>query len=220
MNSTPLMDPPVTRRSHSSANLQLENGDHLSVVEFLHRYEQEKNPGKCQLIEGIVHTPSPVRADAHAEPDNLIQYWLATYAYARSGLKAYANATLILDQENAPQPDAILCTAPKPKHRVWLNADGYLCGSPELVCEISASTRSIDMHEKKRAYRRAGVTEYLVWLTQENAVVWFHLSAGEYELLPMIKGLIHSLAFPGLILDTKALHKRDGAKLVAALHPV
>ena len=215
MNST--LPPPHTQRSRQPAVLPLENGEHLSVVEFLARYEVAKDLKKCQLIEGTVYMPSPVRADAHAEPDSLIQFWLASYAYSRTGLKTYPNATLLLDQENAPQPDGILCTTPKPKHRVWLNQRGYLCGSPELVCEISASTRSIDMHEKKRAYRRAGVAEYLVWLTEENTVAWFHLIAGEYQLLPTNKGLIHSKIFPGLLLDTKALLKRDGAKLVAAL---
>jgi Uma2 family endonuclease len=214
MNSTL---PPPTKRSRQPAVLPLENGEHLSVVEFLVRYEAAKDMKKCQLIEGTVYMPSPVRADAHAEPDGLLQGWLFSYAIRNPGLKCYPNATLLLDQENAPQPDAILCSAPKPKHRVWLNQRGYLCGSPELVCEISASTRSIDMHEKKRAYRRAGVTEYLVWLTEENTVAWFHLTAGEYQLLPVNKGLIHSKIFPGLVLDTKALLKRDGAKLVAAL---
>lgn len=214
MNSTL---PLPTQRSRKPAVLPLENGEHLSVVDFLIRYEAAKDLKKCQLIEGTVYMPSPVRADAHAEPDSLVQGWLFSYAIRHPGVKTYPNATLLLDQENAPQPDAILCTIPKPKHRVWLNQRGYLCGSPELVCEISASTRSIDMHEKKRAYRRAGVTEYLVWLTEENTVVWFHLTAGEFQLLPANKGLIHSKIFPGLVLDTKALLKRDGAKLVAAL---
>lgn len=217
MNSTQLLEPASTQRSRHPVATPLENGEHLTVVEFLARYEAAKDLRKCQLIEGAVHMPSPVRADFHAEPDNLIQFWLASYAYSRTGLKAYTNATLLLDQENAPQPDAILCTAPKAHHRVWLNKKGYLCGSPELVCEISASTRSIDMHEKKRAYRRAGISEYLVWLTEENSVAWFHLTAGDYQLLPTTKGLIHSKSFPGLVLDAKALLKRDGAKLVAAL---
>jgi Uma2 family endonuclease len=200
----------------------LENGEHLTVVDFLRRYEEETGLRKCQLIEGTVHMPSPVRADAHAEPDNLIQFWLATFAYSKTGLKAgvkaYTNATLVLDQENAPQPDAILCSTPKPQHRVWLDSRGYLCGAPEFICEIADSTRSIDMHEKKRAYRRAGITEYLVWLTEEKTVVWYHLEDGDYKALAADKqGLLHSRVFSGLILDTKALLKRDGARLVAAL---
>lgn len=42
----------------------------------------------------------------------------------------------------------------------------YFCGAPELVCEIAASSASVDVHEKFRVYRRKGVQEYLVWLTR------------------------------------------------------
>jgi hypothetical protein len=65
MNSTL---PPPLKRSRKPAVLPLENGEHLSVVEFLVRYEAAKALKKCQLIEGTVYLPSPVRADAHAEP--------------------------------------------------------------------------------------------------------------------------------------------------------
>ena len=38
-----------------------------------------------------------------------------------------------------------------------MSDDGYIQGAPELVAEIAASTATIDLREKKRAYRRNGV---------------------------------------------------------------
>lgn len=195
----------------------LENGDHLSAVEFMRRYEGMPGTRKAQLIEGRVLMPSPVRTDVHAIPDGLIQLWLGTYALNHEGLEVCPNASLILDAENALQPDAILCSTPKPGGRTWLNQNGYLCGSPEFVCEIAASSASVDLHEKYRAYRRAGVAEYLVWLTAEKRVRWFQAVDGDYTEAKERGGKLHSLIFPGLVLDLKALLKLDRKKLIAAL---
>ncbi|MEB3343019.1 Uma2 family endonuclease [Okeania sp.] len=41
--------------------------------------------------------------------------------------------------------------------------DGYVEGAPELIVEISASSASIDLHDKLKAYRSNQVQEYLVW---------------------------------------------------------
>ncbi len=197
--------------------MTLENGDRLTASEFLRRYETAKSLKKAQLIEGIVNMPSPVRASAHSKPDGFIHLWLGIYALEHSGLELYPNATLILDSENAPQPDAILCSAPREGGRVWLNERDYLCGSPELVCEIAASSVSIDLHEKFRAYRRNGIPEYLVWLTEEERVCWFHLEDQEYVEQTPKDGLLSSACFPGLVLEVEALLKMDKVKLIAAL---
>ena len=81
----------------------------------------------------------------------------------------------MLDTVNAVQPDAILCSAPEDGGRVWLDHRGYLHGAPEFVCEIAASSASVDLHQKLRAYRRNGIGEYIVWLTLEQKVRWFDL---------------------------------------------
>ena len=195
----------------------LENGDQLTLSEFLRRYDGMHDIKKAELIEGVVHMPSPVRAEAHAEPDALIHLWLGLYAVERE-LKVYSNATLLLDTENSFQPDAILCAKPRKGGKVWLNANGYLCGSPELVVEVAASTASIDLRDKLRIYRRAGVREYIVWRTQDNEVDWFVLDDGEYK--KQTAGRDHKLrsqTFEGLVLDVAALLKLDGAKVLAAL---
>ena len=47
----------------------LENGDHLTAVEFLRRYEAMPQLKRAELIEGVVYMGSPVRyASRHPCP--------------------------------------------------------------------------------------------------------------------------------------------------------
>ena len=194
----------------------LENGDRLPVAEFMRRYRAAPSLRKVQLIEGTVHMPSPVNASFHAEPDGIIQGWLFTYSLEHPELKVFPNATLLLDGDNAVQPDAILCQ-PLAGGRVWLDEEGYLHGAPELVCEIASTTASIDLHSKFQAYRRNGVGEYLVWLVHEKRVLWYELADGEFRQKNEKSGKLTSSLFPGLTLDVKALIKLDKAKVVKGL---
>ena len=194
----------------------LENGDMLTLTEFLRRYEDMPGVKKAQLIEGVVHMPSPVRV-THAEPDGVIQLWLGTYA-VEADLKLYPNASLLLDTENAFQPDAILCSPPRKGGRVWLNTKNYLCGSPELVVEIASSTASIDLRDKLRVYRRLEVAEYIVWRTEDAEIDWFVLEEGQYiKMKPDRHGKLRSRIFPGLVLDLAAALACDKAKVLSAL---
>ena len=103
--------------------------------------------------------------------------------------------------------------------RCVLTNDGYLQGPPELVAEISASSSSVDMHDKLHVYRRHGVQEYLVWRVLEGAVDWLVLEQGNYKLLPADDGqLLKSRVFPGLWLDPAALVAGDLPQLLAVVH--
>jgi hypothetical protein len=45
------------------------------------------------------------------------------------------------------------------------------------------------LHQKKGAYRRNGVREYLAWITGEQRLVWWELRDGEdQEILPQAGG--------------------------------
>jgi len=193
------------------------NGDHLTSPEFLRRYEAMPDLKKAELIEGTVYMPPPVSADSHGEPDSVLQFWLNCYVVDHPELKCYSNTTLLLDTDNTPQPDIVLCSAPCKGGRVWLNEKHYLCGAPELVCEIAASSASIDLHRKLRAYRRSGIQEYLVWTTLEHRVHWFQLVEGEYKELKERAGRLESIVFSGLVLDVKAFLKLDRRRLLATL---
>ena len=97
-----------------------------------------------------------------------------------------------------------------------MSADDYVEGAPELVVEVAASSASIDLHDKRRAYRRNGVQEYVVWRTHERQIDWFELADGEYRsLAPDDAGIVHSRVFPGLRIAAGALLKGDLAAALA-----
>ena len=212
-----LVDAPSPPARHARKSLPLENGDRLTSAEFLRRYEAMPEIKKAELIEGHVHMPPPLRADAHSEPDGLLHGWLFYYSTCTTGVKFYPNPTLILDADNAPQPDSVLCSTPRRGGQVWLNEKGYLCGRPELVCEVAASSASIDLHDKLNAYRRNGIAEYLVWVVTERRIRWFALVEQEYIEMKERSGVLVSRIFPKLALDVKAMLKLDGAKVLATL---
>lgn len=214
-----LSTPPAARQLPPL--LPLENGEQLHSTAFIRRYEAMKDVKKAELVEGTVYMPSPVRADLHGKPDGLLHGWLFTYTLLNpGGCIFYSNTTLLLDAENAVQPDAMLCSPPRKGARTWLNAKGYLCGAPELVCEVAASSSSIDLHQKSRAYCRNGVAEYLVWLVVESRFLWFVLEDGEFVALePDADGKLSSRIFPGLVLDAQAAVEGRAAAVVAALSP-
>jgi len=205
---------PGLTKSRRSA-VWLENGYRLTTPEFLRRWEALPQIKHAELIDGIVYMPPPLRADSHAEPDGLTHLWLGFYAAQTNGAKFYANPTLILDSENTPQPDSALCYTPAKGGRARINSNGYLTGAPELICEVSSSSASLDMNAKLAAYRRSGVQEYLVWLTGERRVCWFVLEGEEYIQLTERAGLLKSRVFPGLTLDVKALLAMKGARVLA-----
>src|SRR5437899_12559284 len=91
----------------------LENGDRLTAQEFLRRYEAMRHVKKAELIEGIVYMGSPVPYTQHAQPDGIVQTWLGTYAAHTPGTENAPNATIRLDIDNVPQPDALLRILPE-----------------------------------------------------------------------------------------------------------
>jgi len=196
----------------------LQNGDHLSAWEFLRRYEAMPEVKKAELINGIVYMGSPVRIDQHGEPDALVQTWLGTYSVATSGVKHATNSTTRLGPDDVPQPDGLLRVAPECGGQARVDGKGYLDGAPELVVEVAASSVSLDVREKLASYRRAGVREYVVWRTEDEAVDWWVLEEDEFRPLEAAAdGTLRSKVFPGLWLDIRALLSGDGQRVMAKL---
>ncbi len=65
-----------------------------------------------------------------------------------------------------------------------------------------------------------GIGEYLVWLTLEKRVRWFHLVEQEYVEQKDQGGRLTSKLFLGLVPDVRALLKFDRAKVIAGLRNV
>lgn len=195
----------------------LEAGDFLSREEFERRYEAMPGVKKAELIEGIVYMPSPVRFDKHAEPHSWLITWGGLYVEATAGIQSGSDATVRLDDANEPQPDLILRIRPDwgGKSR---NEEGYIAGPPEFAAEVAASSASYDRHQKKRAYERAGVQEYLIWVIRDQSVEWWQRVDGRYELLPVDPdGIIRSRQFPGLWLNTAAVQNQSLSLLLGTL---
>jgi Uma2 family endonuclease len=99
-----------------------------------------------------------------------------------------------------------------------LSEDDYIEGAPELVAEIAASSAAIDLGDKKRAYRRNGIQEYIVWQVFDQKLDWFSLQEGEYVPLPInADGIILSRVFPGLWLAVDDLLAGNMARVLTVL---
>ncbi|PSO64581.1 MAG: hypothetical protein BRC36_06305 [Cyanobacteria bacterium QH_2_48_84] len=201
-----------------SVLLQLENGDRLTRQEFERRYDAMPRLKKAELIEGVVYVPSPLRHKSHGSPHAYVMGWLVAYCAATSGVDISDNATVRLDLDNEPQPDALLRIEPAVGGQSRVSEDDYIEGEPELIVEITASSASYDLHDKLRVYRRNGVQEYLVWQVNEQRLDWFRLREGKYvRLEPDAAGTVCSEVFPGLSLRVDALLEGDLQNVLAGL---
>lgn len=197
---------------------RLENGDRLTRDEFERRYDAMPEVKKAELIEGVVYMGSPVRHDQHGQPHFDVIGWLAAYRAATPGLAASDNATVKLDPDNMPQPDCVLFIKPEFGGQARVDDKGYISGSPEFVAEVSASSVSLDLGDKLKAYQRNGVREYLVWRVEDDRIDWFVLQDGRYApLTPDPDGILKSVLFPGLWLDPAAMRRGDLATVLAVL---
>lgn len=193
----------------------LESGDRLTQPEFHRRYCARPDIKKAELVQGVVYVASPVSA-FHAEPHGWTITWLGTYVAAQPGVRMADNATVILDESTEAQPDACLWREELGAAR--LADDGYLHGAPQLIVEIAASSAAYDLHDKKEAYRRNGVREYVVWQVLEGMIDWFRLQNGEYVWVePNEDGIIESQEFPGLRLAVPKMVNGDLAGVLAVL---
>jgi Uma2 family endonuclease len=208
----------IIRPATTRAIPELENGDRLTRVEFERRYDAMPGLKRAELIEGIVHTPSPVRHSRHSRPHSYLMAWLTCYESSTPGLEVGDNGTVRLDQDNEPQPDGYLMILPERGGQARLSDDDFVEGAPELTAEIASSSVSYDLGAKLHAYRRNGVREYVVWRVLDQQLDWLVLTEGRYEpLAPDADGLLKSTVFPGLWLDPAALLHYDLARVLAVL---
>ncbi len=196
----------------------LESGDRLTRPEFERRYNAMLQLRKAELIEGVVYMAAALRFKSHAEPHSNLLIWLGNYKVSTLGVAMGIEPTIRLDLDNEPQPDAVLLIEAAAGGRSRLSEDDYVEGAPELVAEIAASSAAIDLGDKKRAYRRNGIPEYIVWQVFEQKLDWFYLQDGEYVALPVdADGVIRSRIFPGLWLAVDDLLAGNMTRVLALL---
>jgi Uma2 family endonuclease len=192
-------------------------GDYLQRDEFLHRWERTPEIARAELIHGVVYMPSPVTTQ-HGETENDVGTWLGVYRAATPGCAAANNATWLMGEDSAPQPDTSLRILPEHGGQSGVVA-GYASGAPEFLAEVCLSSTSYDLHQKLALYQQTGVREYLAVLMMEQEVRWHQLVAGRLEVVPApADGVYRSSGFPGLWLDARALLAGDLARVLALLN--
>jgi Uma2 family endonuclease len=218
MAASPSVDQPVKPAPPPDATPLLAEGDRLTRAEFERRYDAMPELKKAELIEGVVHMPSPVRHRQHSDPHSCLVGWLWVYRAGTPGVESGDNGSIRLDLGNMPQPDAYLIIRPERGGQVRISADDYIEGAPELVAEVAASSTSYDLGDKLNANLRNGVREYIVWRVLDRAVDWFVRRDGQFERLePRADGIVRSTVFPGLWLDPVALAGGDSARVLAVI---
>jgi Uma2 family endonuclease len=200
----------------ATATPPLVHGERLSRDEFERRYEAVPDV-RAELIDGVVHMASPVSFD-HSSPLFDVVGWLGFYRAHTPGVLGADNGTLRLNPTGEPQPDGMLFISEECGGLIHLSADHYPEGSPELVLEVAVSSVAYDVNVKLPFYLRGGVREYLIWRVEDEAIDWYVLRNGRYELLrPDANGIVRSEHLPGLWLDRAAMARRDMATVFSAL---
>ena len=195
--------------------VELHSGDRMTREEFHRAYRLMPEDFKAELIGGIVYVSSPLKR-FHATRHLSLGTAFFLYAGRTAGLEAGDNGTVILGEEDEPQPDLTLRILPEFGGQSRTTREDYIEGAPELVAEIAHSTRALDFHAKKQAYAAGGVLEYIVLSLRDRSLSWFDLAKGR-ELPPGPDGVIRSQVFPGLWIDPAALFAMDAGRMVAVM---
>ena len=197
-------------------SIPLCEGDHLTREEFMRRWEAMPDLKFAELIDGIVHMPSPL-SKVHGNFHLRVGAWLVNYVAVTPGCDVCSSVTWLMTKVSVPQPDLALEILAEYGGQSWMEGE-YPGGAPELIVEISHTTGSRDSGIKQRLYERSGVLEYLIVKSKKRQLVWNELVEGKYrEIQPGADGLLRSRVFPGLWLNAEALWNCDYAALSAAI---
>jgi Putative restriction endonuclease len=191
-------------------------GQRLDQPIFHERYEAMPPGTRAELIDGVVYMPSPVGPE-HGRAHVPTLVWLSYYQENTLGVEVLDNTSTALGLKSEPQPDGLLRILPEYGGRTRTDRR-IVRGVPELVIEVSHTSRYTDLGPKLDDYQRAGVQEYIVRALEPDEVLWFVLRAGQFaELPPGADGIFRSEIFPGLWLAPEALIAGDTRRLRAVI---
>ncbi len=191
-------------------------GERLDRATFHERYEAMPPGTRAELIGGIVFMPSPLGVE-HGERDSDLSDWLGLYKRRTPGVRKALNATTQFNDYGEPQPDLQL-RIPEALGGQTRVEKGFIVGAPELVVEVSKTTRTVDLDAKKSDYERAGIREYVFVGLDPQEILWFVRRDGGFaEQPPDPDGIHRSEAFPGLWFDSQAFFAEDMDRVFAVL---
>lgn len=175
--------------------------DLITVSEFFRLIPDGQ---KADLLNGAIYMASPdsIRSNRLT---GFVEYLMRGYNDAKQigGEVFVTRVAYRLTKYSAPEPD-VGYVGPDRLHliqatRVW--------GGPTVAVEIvSRDSRRRDYVLKKRAYQKAGVSEYWIIDPIKNQTQFFRLRNGVYALVPLEDGhIFRSEALPGFWLDVNWL---------------
>src|SRR3954451_1363102 len=135
-------------------------GRRLDQATFHDRYEAMPPGTRAELIDGVVFMPSPVGPE-HGRAHVPALAWLSYYEENTPGVEVLDNTSTALGPRSEPQPDAMLRVLPEYGGRTQ-TARRFVRGVPELIVEVSHTSRYTDLGPKLDDYERACVLEYVV----------------------------------------------------------
>lgn len=193
----------------------LHDGQQLLQPEYHRLYEAIPEGQKCELIDGVVYMAAAQRWQ-HSRSEPLLTMLLVMYEAATLGVQVLHNATTILDKKNEPQPDLQLRVLTNFGGRTVITPERYVSGPPELVIEVSDSTLHFDLNKKLTMFQKQGVKEYWVVDVDAAKIHWFVWPEGERKI--DTDGVLRSVTFPGLWIDSQALFQENIAQLQTTLN--
>src|SRR5262249_4858233 len=152
------MSTAMTRERTSAPPLV--EGQRLDQPTFHDRYEATPPGTRAELIGGVVFMPSPLGPD-HGRAHVPALVWLSYYEEKPPGVEVLDNTSTALGPRSEPQPDIQLRVLPEYGGRTQTDRR-FVRGVPELVVEVSHTTRYNDLGPKFDDYERSGVLEYVV----------------------------------------------------------
>ena len=194
----------------------LVEGQRLDQPTFHSLYEAMPPGTRAELINGVVRMPSPV-GPAHGLAQFPMVAWLSFYLESTPGVEGLDNTSTAMGLKSEPQPDILLRILPEFGGRTKTDRR-FVDGVPELLVEISHTSRYTDLGPKFEDYERVGVLEYIVRAIEPDEIHWFVLRGGRFvDLEPGADGIYRSEVFPGLWLDPDALLAADTRRLRAVV---
>ncbi|MBA3314351.1 MAG: Uma2 family endonuclease [Planctomycetota bacterium] len=196
---------------------ELHSGDRLDRATFHALYQRTPETFKAELVGGVVYVASPVSL-RHCDPHAVLIAWLVNYQARTVGTRVADNGTVFLTPDrDEVQPDGMLFIRPESGGQGRYEQE-YLAGGPEFVIEIATSSAAIDLHDKRDAYERAGVREYVALSTKEPELFWHENRDGRLvRLATPSDGVFRSNVFPGLWLNAAAAIANDAKGLLDTL---
>jgi Uma2 family endonuclease len=175
--------------------------DLVTVSEF---YRLVPDGQKADLLKGVIYMASPDSIRSN-DLTGFLSALMRMYNEAKDigGRVFVTRVAFRLTKYSAPEPDVGYV---RPE-RVHLITAAGVKGGPDVGVEVvSRDSRSRDYGVKKRAYEKAGVSEYWIIDPLKNHAEFHRLQDGKYEVVPLEDGhIFRSQVLPGFWLDVNWL---------------